>query len=130
MADVELTRLILERSSIRSPIDGMIISVSAKPGEWVEPGQPIVKIVRMDRLKIEGFVPAGIASQLRIGDPASAIINQEWLQGKSFNGKVVFINPEANPVNSNVQIWVEIDNRELKLIPGLEANLTVEYQQR
>ena len=43
------------------------------------------------------------------------------------NGKVVFINPEANPVNSQVEIWVEIDNTNRKLMPGLEAAIIIQY---
>lgn len=125
--DVELSQILKDKSSIRSPIDGMVVSVETKPGEWVEPGNTIVKVVRMDRLKIEGFVPASIASRIRVGDLATATVDQEWLRDSIFKGKVIFINPEANPINSLVLIWVEIENKELKLVPGLEAILTIEY---
>jgi macrolide-specific efflux system membrane fusion protein len=123
--DVQLSTLLLEKASILAPIDGMVVAVEHKPGEWVEPGETIVKIVRMDRLKIEGFVPASIANQIRIGDPATAVVDQPWLQDTEFAGKVLFINPEANPVNSKVQVWVEVENSGLRLIPGLEAVLTI-----
>lgn len=125
--DVQLTKLLLDKSVIRSPIDGMVVAVEAKPGEWLQPGETVIKIVRMDRLKVEGFVPANIASQMRIGDPALAVVNQEWLKNETFPGKVVFINPEANPVNANVQIWIEIENRDMKLIPGLDTTLTISF---
>ncbi len=124
--DVQLSELLKDKSSICAPIDGMVVSVEAKPGEWVEPGDTIVRIVRIDRLKIEGSVPASVASQIRIGDKATAVVDQAWLRDTRFKGHVVFINPEANPVNSNVKVWIEIENSNLKLIPGLEATLTVE----
>ncbi len=125
--DVEISKLLKEKASVRSPIDGMVVSISAKAGEWVKPGDAIIKIVRLDRLKVEGYLPAKIANQIRIGDQATAIIQQDWLKDHPFPGKVIFINPEANPVNSHVQVWVEIENQELKLVPGLESTLTIDY---
>lgn len=124
--NVELSELLKDKSMIRAPIAGMVVSVDAKSGEWVEPGDTIVKVVRMDRLKIEGSVPASVASRIRVGDAATAIVNQQWLRDASFKGQVVFINPEANPVNSNVKVWIEVENKDLKLIPGLEATVTIE----
>jgi multidrug efflux pump subunit AcrA (membrane-fusion protein) len=128
--DVEVSRLLKEKATVRSPIDGMVVSVSAKAGEWVKPGDAIIKIVRLDRLKVEGYLPAKIASQIRVGNRATAVIGQDWLDGHTFPGQVIFINPEANPVNSHVQVWVEIENQGLKLVPGLEATLTIEYSKK
>jgi len=128
--DVEISRLLKEKASVRSPIDGMVVSVSSKAGEWVKPGDTIIKIVRLDRLKVEGYLPAKIATQIRIGDTATALIQQDWLRDHPFPGKVIFINPEANPVNSHVQVWVEIENQELKLVPGLESTLTIDYSKK
>jgi hypothetical protein len=87
-------------------------------------------VVRLDRLKVEGYLPASTASQIRIGDRATAVIRQEWLKDYEFPGQVVFINPEANPVNSKVQVWVEIENLDLKLVPGLESTLKIEYSKK
>ena len=125
--DVDLNKLLVDKTIVVSPIEGMVVGVETKPGEWVEPGNTILKIVRMNRLKVEGFVPAEIASQMKVGDPASARFGQKWLKSQAFPGKVIFINPEANPVNAMVQVWVEIDNSDLKLIPGLKADLDVVY---
>lgn len=124
-ADADIAKLRLEKSIIRSPIDGMVVSLERKQGEWVEPGDTVLRVVRMNRLKIEGFVSAGDASKIMIGDEAKVNVLQPHLSDLDLTGKVVFVNPEANPVNSKVPIWVEVQNPGLKLIPGLETNLTI-----
>ena len=124
-ADVALAKLKLEKSVIRSPIDGMVVAVERKPGEWVQPGDTVVRIVRMNRLRIEGFVSAGDASRIQVGNSATVKVLQAHLSDVEMAGHVIFVNPEANPVNSKVPIWVEVDNSKLKLIPGLETSLII-----
>ena len=42
------------------------------------------------------------------------------------DGKVVFVSPEVNTLNGNVSVWVEFDNLDGKLRPGLQASATIE----
>jgi hypothetical protein len=37
----------------------------------------------------------------------------------------VFVSPEVNPVNGQVRVWAEVENRGLLLRPGLQAALTI-----
>jgi macrolide-specific efflux system membrane fusion protein len=41
------------------------------------------------------------------------------------DGRVVFVSPEVQPVNSQVRFWAEFDNENLRLRPGLTASLTI-----
>ena len=126
-ADIELSESAIEKANILSPIGGVVVLVEKKPGEWVEPGETVLKVVRLDRLRLEGFVSASQAGRIKIGDSAKVVFEQDWMAKTEVNGKVVFINPEANPVNSQVEIWVEIDNTNRKLMPGLEAAIIIQY---
>lgn len=125
-ADVELARNKIEKTNIFSPLTGVVVMVDKKPGEWVEPGETVVKVVRLDRLRLEGFVPASQAGRISIGDSSKVLFEQDWLSNQKLEGKVVFVNPEANPVNSQVEVWVEIDNPDQKLLPGLEATIEID----
>ena len=126
LADIALSENAMEKANIISPIGGVVVLVEKNPGEWVEPGETVLKIVRLDRLRLEGFVTASQAGKIKIGDSAKVVFEQESMAGKEVNGKVTFINPEANPVNSQVEVWVEIDNLNGSLMPGLEASIIVE----
>ena len=41
-------------------------------------------------------------------------------------GEVTFVSPEIHPVNGMVRVWVEIENRESTLRPGLPATIKIE----
>jgi multidrug efflux pump subunit AcrA (membrane-fusion protein) len=43
-----------------------------------------------------------------------------------FPGKIVFIDPEIDPVNAQVRVWVEVPNPGLRLRPGMRANMTLD----
>ena len=57
-ARVEAAELLIELSRVESPIDGEVVKVYPHAGEWVNRGDPIARVVRMDRLRVEGFLEA------------------------------------------------------------------------
>ena len=123
---VELAKVRLMKTQIRSPMAGLVVSLDRKRGEWIESSETLARIVRIDRLKVEGFVDAADAGNIKIGANAKVQFQQSWLKDNEFPGTVVFINPEANPVNSKISVWVEIENTNNQLIPGLRGEIYVD----
>ncbi len=119
---------LLARHRILAPSRGMIVLVEKKVGEWVEPGVKLFQLVRVDRLRIEGFVDASDAVTDLVGATAESIIvaGDNKLQAE---GKVVFVSPDANPVNALVRVFIEIENRQGKLRPGLKVDCHVRVEQ-
>ena len=76
-----------------------------------------------NRLKAEIKVPASIALDSLVGTKAVFSPELESLKGQTFEGRVTFVNPEANPVNLQMRVWVEIENEKLKLVPGLVGSI-------
>jgi RND family efflux transporter MFP subunit len=122
----ELTaaRAEVTRRRITAPFDGVIVQVYVRKGEWVKPGQQALRIVNVDRLKAEGFVPADQAMANLAGKAVKLTFESN---GKSvhFPGKIVFVSPEVDPITHQVRVWAEIDNREGKLRPGQPAKMVV-----
>ncbi len=115
---------LLARHRIVAPNSGMIVQLEKKAGEWVEPGTKIVQIVRIDRLRIEGFVGAADATDDLAGATAKAEIAAGTKNVPS-TGKVVFVSPDSNPVNGLVRVFIEIENPQGKLRPGLKVNAVI-----
>ncbi len=111
------------RRRIRAPFDGVIVQVYVRKGEWVKPGQQALRIVNVDRLKAEGFVPAAQATNDLAGKSVQLTIDTGD-QEKTFPGKIVFVSPEVDPITGQVRVWAEIDNRNGELRPGLPAKMT------
>ena len=55
---LQLAQLRTARHAVTAPLAGMVEDVYHQPGEWVTPGQPIARIVRLDRLRCVGFLAA------------------------------------------------------------------------
>ena len=128
---LDQAKLQLARRSLRSPLDGEVAEVFRHRGEWLEPGQRLMRIVRLDRLKVEGFVSSreitgslrGAAVRVRVvlGDDEKSVI---------VKGKIVFISSEIDPVNAQVRVWAEVENPDLLLRPGLPAEMVIDSANR
>lgn len=123
--DVRLTQAALDKTEIRAPSSGMIVSVNSEAGEWVQPGQTLAKIVAIDRLRLEGFVSAEQSLRLKSGAAVTVNFPTAW-SPHPLPGKIAFIHPEANPVNLNVSVWIEIENPNRKLMPGLRGQIEIQ----
>jgi macrolide-specific efflux system membrane fusion protein len=121
----ELAESAVDRRRIRAPISGIIVQVHKHRGEWVEPGQTLLRILRVDRLRVEGLVNIRRISGNLNGRRATLTVDLPGRGAGEFEGAVVFVSPEVNPVNGQVRIWAEVENSELLLRPGLQGVLTV-----
>ena len=124
--EYELASRSLERRTIVAPFSGVVVEVYRRRGEWVEPGQKVLRIVRQDRLRAEGFLDARQARGELAGRRVSLALDPADNLPKPFAGKIVFVSPEVDPVNGQVRILAEIENPDLSLRPGLRATMSVE----
>lgn len=115
------------RHQLVAPAGGVVVSVEKRVGEWVEPGTDLLRIVRIDQLRVEGFIPADQAHPNLVGQTARVALvgetNDHW-----WPGEVVFVSPDANPVNSQVRVFIEVDNEEAALRPGLRVRATIDHK--
>jgi multidrug efflux pump subunit AcrA (membrane-fusion protein) len=128
--ELELVRLRNELHQIQAPTDGVIVEVYRREGEWVEKSAPVARLVRLDKLKTE--VKLSAAKALHRLENAAATFYPALdlaLPQESYPGRVTFVYPEANPISSEVRVWVEIENTNLKLIPGLTGRLEIQTTQ-
>lgn len=107
---------LVAKHQIKSPVAGMVVSISKHAGEWVQPGSEILKVVRLDRLKIEGFIRAGQLDKLN-SRKASASVHQDNSEVQ-VSGKVLFVYPEVNPLTQQMRIQLEVENPGGRLVPG------------
>jgi multidrug efflux pump subunit AcrA (membrane-fusion protein) len=122
--DQRITDQLVERHRIVSPVSGMVVSVSKRRGEWVEPGTELLQIVNLDRLRIEGFVDAAVADRSLLQRSAQISV-RAGAEEKVLRGKVVFLYPEINPVNNQMRVYLEIENSDGTLHPGLRVQATI-----
>ncbi|HEX3725850.1 MAG TPA: efflux RND transporter periplasmic adaptor subunit [Pirellulales bacterium] len=111
---------------ITAPLAGFVAQVNRRRGEWVQPGQTVVRILRLDLLRAEGMIDAhAVRGELK-GRTVKLSVKLDDEPQAEFTGKVVFVSPEVDPVNGQVRLWAEIENAKLKLRPGLHGSMVID----
>ncbi len=128
---LDQAKLQLARRGLRSPLDGEVAEVFRHRGEWLEPGQRVMRIVRLDRLKVEGFMDSRtITSSMRGAAVRVRVTPNDENQPAIVKGKIVFISSEIDAVNGQVRVWAEVENPDLLLRPGLPAEMFIDSTNR
>jgi macrolide-specific efflux system membrane fusion protein len=120
----------IERRRIRAPLTGLVVEVLRHRGEWVQPGEPVLRIVRIDRLRVEGFVDAAEVGPEEVGHRA-VTVRVELPRGTvEFSGKVVFVSPlvEAGQYLVRAEVVNRAEEEQWLLQPGLTAEMTIEAE--
>lgn len=123
--DLDLARLELERRRIVSPIDGVVVEIYRQPGEWVQPGDPVLRILRLNRLWVEGFIRVEDLSKCVQQARVRVTIPLNTEETIDVLGQVVYVGREVDPVNREVLVRAEIPNDELRLLPGMAGRMVV-----
>lgn len=120
----KLAKLARAQHKIVSPLDGVVVERFRKVGDWCAAGDPVVRVVRLSRLRAEGFASSDALSTLRQHPQVSLQIRISENEYVERSGSIVFVSPEIDPVNDQVRFWVEFDNPELDILPGMRLNLS------
>lgn len=124
--DLAIVQRDLDRRQITAPLAGMVVQVHHRRGEWVQPEEKVLRIVRLDRLRADGFVQVKDLERELMGAAVRVKVALPGRPESEYAGKIVFVSPEIDTVNSQVRVWAEIDNPKLELRPGLRAEMTIE----
>lgn len=121
---VDVAKEQLSRRQLTSPLTGIVVEKLRHRGEWVEVGEPVLRIIRIDRLFVEGYVDAALVDQSSRGRPVSVTGNSR--QGPiTVEGTLIFVSPEIDSVNGQVEVKAEISNPALALRPGQPVQMTI-----
>ena len=126
--DVAVAQRDLDRRGIKAPLTGVVVQILRRTGEWVQPGDKVVRVLRIDRLRAEGFIAAGDLHRDLEGAAATVTVTLPNKSQVEVRGKIVFVSPEIDAVNQQVLVWAEIDNPgpQFVLRPGMKTTMAVE----
>lgn len=104
------------RLEIYSPITGTVIEKPAAQGQYVKSGQVIFKIADLSTVWLMIDVFPQDANFIRYGQKVEATVRS--VPGKTFTGRVAFINPVVSPTTRTIGVRVELLNDTGNLRPG------------
>ena len=122
-----LASLMIDRHKIISSLDGVVVQRYSTNGAWVKAGDPIVRVIRLNRLRAEGFVTQAVAATISESEQVTLLAD---VGDKEIRRPVdfVFVSPEVNPVDSKVKLIVEFDNQDEDILPGTRIALTMDVK--
>jgi HlyD family secretion protein len=124
----------LSYTSILSPIDGVVISRSVDVGQTVAASlsAPTLFTIAQDltKMQVDTNVAEGDVGRLQVGMPTYFTVDS--YPGQRFKGKIRDIRNAATTVQNVVtyDAVIDVDNTDLRLRPGMTANVTVIYAER
>jgi membrane fusion protein, multidrug efflux system len=120
-AALEEARVVLDKCSIRSPIDGTVNRRLMELGEYVNEGQTVFEVVQSDPVRVRFDVPERDVGGVELGRDMAFEISA--LDGATRTGRVVFASEAAQPGNNAFRVELAADNADGRLRPGMIARV-------
>jgi len=127
-AQVDLARLELSYTAIRSPIAGVVSERLIKVGNAVTAQQEAFVVTSLDPLLAVLHVPERELARLGVGQPAR--ISADAVPGRQFEGRVARISPVVDAATGTVRVTVEIAGGDTPLKPGMFTRVNVVHDVR
>jgi len=128
-ATVENANVDLERCTINSPIDGIVISKQTEEGKTVAASlnAPVLFTIANDLAKMQITAAVAESDVGAVEAGQSVTFTVDAFPNRSFSGLVTQVR-NAPKTTSNVVTYetiINVDNKDLKLRPGMTANVSI-----
>jgi len=115
----------LAKSNVRAPFDGIVYSLPAKQGGFVESGDLLLQVADLRTVLVRAFVDEPDVARLAPGDPIQitwdAMPTRLWLATVSGIPSTVKMHSSRNVG----EITSVVDNRDLRLLPNINVGVTI-----
>jgi multidrug resistance efflux pump len=127
-AELKAAKVALERRTIKAPFEGEVQTLFQKEAQWVNPGDPILRLVRLDVLDVECYVKAQDFDPVDLANrPVTVVAHLARGRKASIEGRVVYINQSV--LRGIYMVRAEIQNQKVGdywvVRPGLDAEVTI-----
>ena len=133
-ADLNRTRLNLEYCNIYSPVDGVVISRNIDVGQTIAASlqSPTLFTIANDLTRMQVNASVDEADIGNISDQADVRFTVDAYPNEAFRGRIseIRLNPQTVQNVVTYSVIVGFENPELKLKPGMTANINVTVDQR
>ncbi len=119
---LRIERKRLEDSRIRAPFNGIIAERYITEGSYVQKGERLFRVLRIDPLKLTINVPERLLTKVRKGQ--KVIIKVDPYE-REFEGRIYFTSPYINKATRTFLAKALVRNTEGLLYPGISADVTI-----
>jgi HlyD family secretion protein len=121
-----VARTNLDLSVVRAPMEGTVYDFDLKAGSFVNPGDPIAKIGKLDRVRVTVYVDEPDLGKVRKGE----VVDISWdaLPGHRWKGEVDKLPTQIVPLGTRQvgEVGCIIENPDRDLLPNANINADIE----
>jgi membrane fusion protein YbhG len=136
VSSADLLKESIDECKIYSPVDGFVSKKFVEAGENISPATSLLRISNLEMVNLVIYIPETDLAKVKLGQDAEVKIDA--FKDKVYNGKIIFISPEAEFTPKNIQtpdertklvfaVKIEIPNPQFDLKPGLPADATIKF---
>lgn len=134
LAAVDLLKKNISDCYVTSPINGFIVNKYVEKGETVTMLSSLFEVSDLNPVKLEIYVSEEELGKVKLGQKAD--VTTDSYKNKKYEGKVIYISPEAEFTPKNIQtkdertklvfkVKVQVDNPKFELKPGMPADAVI-----
>ncbi len=134
VAQVERAKINLRYATIKSPIDGVVISRAVDVGQTVAASlsAPTLFTIANDLTKMQVQANVDEADIGRVEEGQEVSFTVDAYPEQTFSGKVkqVRLSPKVEQNVVNYTVIIDVPNPDLKLMPGMTATVTIQVTKK
>jgi Cu(I)/Ag(I) efflux system membrane fusion protein len=113
-----------ESIAVKSPASGFIIEKNIVEGATVDSSMRLYRIAGLRRVWVEAEIYEADLAEVHIGQ--SAVVTLDYLPGRIFDARVLYVVPYLDPKTRTGRARIEIANKDLEVRPGMYATVNLE----
>ncbi len=127
-ADLDNARLLLDRCTIRAPMDGVIRRLDAKTGMFLGVGDPIGVMLQIDQVKAVIGIPESDITAVRNLDTVTVSI--QALDDLKVVGRRSFVSSSPESAARLYRLELAVENPDHAILPGMFVRADIVKQKR
>ncbi len=127
-AKLAVDKVRLDKMTIKAPFSGILGLREVSQGAYIIPDQPLVRLDKLDTIKLDFKVPEIYLSKINRGQTVTVILDS--FPAKEFTGKVYAMDLAVEEESRTLLLRAKLPNPNLELQGGLFARVKLVLSQR
>jgi membrane fusion protein, multidrug efflux system len=129
-ASLEVARLNLGYTQIRSPVDGKTGPILVQPGNLVtaNASTPLVVVTQIEPVKVSFSLPQALLPRIQAREQAgtlTVLVDTHQASGGRLTAPVGFVSNQVSGLTGTVELRADFENRDHTLVPGQMVDVDV-----
>lgn len=116
----------LEKTKIKAPFSGIITDLKVRGNQSVNPGEELMTLVNVDRLRVKAKILESEIGKIAIGRRTTLKFSS--YPGKIFYGKLIIISPIVDSNEKTCNVFIDLENPGELIKPGMHCEIAIDSE--